>query len=224
MRVLVTGGYGFLGAWIARDLLDHGHQPVLFDLASNPRRLEMVLSAQEIQSLPFAQGDVADSDRLLAACKEHRIGGIIHLAGLQVPTCRAKPLEGARVNVLGTLSVSLAVFMNVLDSSIANVAIPTIAADLNASSSQLEAVIAIYLIGYATLIVTGDARSNYRETGAEAFGQIASKARRVYWLNPEPTDLWGTDDSIIDDYRRSCTNVFEVRTLGQLADVIAELV
>lgn len=105
MRVLVTGGYGFLGAWIARDLLDHGHEPVLFDLASNPRRLEMVLTAQEIQSLPFAQGDVADSDRVLAACKEHRIGGIIHLAGLQVPTCRAKPLEGARVNVLGTLAV-----------------------------------------------------------------------------------------------------------------------
>ncbi len=105
MRVLVTGGYGFLGAWIARDLLDRGHQPVLFDLASNPRRLEMVLGSQEIAALPFAQGDVADCDRVLAACREHSIGGIIHLAGLQVPTCRAKPLEGARVNVLGTLAV-----------------------------------------------------------------------------------------------------------------------
>ena len=105
MRVLVTGGYGFLGAWIARDLLDRGHTPVLFDLAANPRRLEMVLTAQEIAALPFAQGDVADSERVLAACREQAVGGIIHLAGLQVPTCRAKPLDGARVNVLGTLAV-----------------------------------------------------------------------------------------------------------------------
>ncbi|MFM8931361.1 MAG: GDP-mannose 4,6-dehydratase, partial [Gemmataceae bacterium] len=80
MRVLVTGGYGFLGAWIARDLLDRGHEPVLFDLASNPRRLEMVLSAREIGALSFAQGDVADCDRVVAACREHSVGGIIHLA------------------------------------------------------------------------------------------------------------------------------------------------
>ncbi|WP_322515424.1 MFS transporter [Rhodopseudomonas palustris] len=46
-------------------------------------------------------------------------------------------------------------FMFGVDSFIVNVAIPTISAELNASSSQLEAVIAIYLIGYATLIVTG---------------------------------------------------------------------
>jgi uncharacterized protein with von Willebrand factor type A (vWA) domain len=75
-----------------------------------------------------------------------------------------------------------------------------------------------------TLIITGDARSNYRDAGSEAFERIAARARRVYWLNPEPAEAWGEDDSIIDDYRRSCTNVFEVRTLGQLADVIAELV
>lgn len=75
-----------------------------------------------------------------------------------------------------------------------------------------------------TLIITGDARSNYRDSGSEAFDRIAARARRVYWLNPEPAEAWGEDDSIIDDYRRSCTNVFEVRTLGQLADVIAELV
>ncbi|MFM7253784.1 MAG: VWA domain-containing protein [Ilumatobacteraceae bacterium] len=75
-----------------------------------------------------------------------------------------------------------------------------------------------------TLIITGDARSNYRDAGSDAFERIAARARRVYWLNPEPVEMWGEDDSIIDDYRRSCTNVFEVRTLGQLADVIAELV
>jgi MFS family permease len=51
--------------------------------------------------------------------------------------------------------VVAAQFMFVLDAFVVNVAIPTIAVELRASSSQLEAVIAIYLIAYATLVVTG---------------------------------------------------------------------
>ena len=46
-------------------------------------------------------------------------------------------------------------FMFGVDAFIVNVAIPTIAAELNASTAQIEAVIAIYLIAYATLVVTG---------------------------------------------------------------------
>jgi uncharacterized protein len=75
-----------------------------------------------------------------------------------------------------------------------------------------------------TLIVTGDARGNYRQSGAEEFARIAARAKRVYWLNPEPSAAWGQEDSLIEEYRRSCTAVKEVRTLGQLADAIAELV
>jgi EmrB/QacA subfamily drug resistance transporter len=51
--------------------------------------------------------------------------------------------------------VVAAQFMFGVDAFIVNVAIPTIAVELNASAAQIEAVIAIYLIGYATLIVTG---------------------------------------------------------------------
>ncbi len=46
-------------------------------------------------------------------------------------------------------------FMFGVDAFIVNVAIPTIARELHASSTQIESVIAIYLIAYATLIVTG---------------------------------------------------------------------
>src|SRR4051794_31595705 len=53
------------------------------------------------------------------------------------------------------LIVIAAQFMSGVDVFIVNVAIPTIAADLHASSAEVEAVIAIYLIGYATLMVTG---------------------------------------------------------------------
>ena len=52
-------------------------------------------------------------------------------------------------------TVVAAQFMFGVDAFIVNVAIPTIAAELNASAAQIEAVIAIYLIAYATLVVTG---------------------------------------------------------------------
>src|SRR5882672_2850825 len=51
--------------------------------------------------------------------------------------------------------VVAAQFMFGLDAFIVNVAIPTIAAELHASAAQIEAVIAIYLIAYATLVITG---------------------------------------------------------------------
>jgi MFS family permease len=51
--------------------------------------------------------------------------------------------------------VVAAQFMFGVDAFIVNVAIPTIAIELHTSSAQIEAVIAIYLIAYATLVVTG---------------------------------------------------------------------
>jgi len=68
-------------------------------------------------------------------------------------TLAVTPDSARRWRVLAI--VVAAQFMFGVDSFIVNVALPTISVDLNASSSQLEAVIAIYLIGYATLIVTG---------------------------------------------------------------------
>lgn len=51
--------------------------------------------------------------------------------------------------------VVAAQFMFGVDAFIVNVALPTIAAELHASSAQIEAVVAVYLIGYATLVITG---------------------------------------------------------------------
>ncbi len=75
-----------------------------------------------------------------------------------------------------------------------------------------------------TVILTGDARGNYRDDNVAAFARLARRARRVFWLNPEPRVDWGEDDSLIEVYRPHCDGVFEVRTVRQLADVIAQLV
>ena len=75
-----------------------------------------------------------------------------------------------------------------------------------------------------TVLVTGDARTNYRPAGVVPFRNLCQRARRVYWLNPEPRDEWDTDDSAMTTYQTSCAGAYEVRTLRQLADAIAAVV
>jgi nucleoside-diphosphate-sugar epimerase len=105
MRVLITGGYGFIGAWIARSLLARGAGVICYDLREDPRRLQLILPDDQVRRVTFAAGDVTDVAALTAAVRDHAATHVIHLAGLQVPTCRADPLLGGRVNVLGTLAV-----------------------------------------------------------------------------------------------------------------------
>ncbi|MEP7113314.1 MAG: VWA domain-containing protein [Ilumatobacteraceae bacterium] len=76
----------------------------------------------------------------------------------------------------------------------------------------------------STVIICGDARTNYRPDGCEALRAIADQARRVFWLNPEAEDKWGETDSAMDDYRAYCRGAYEVRSLRQLGHVIASLV
>jgi uncharacterized protein with von Willebrand factor type A (vWA) domain len=66
-----------------------------------------------------------------------------------------------------------------------------------------------------TLIVAGDARSNYRDPRADLFAEMASVARSAYWLNPEPRHYWNTGDSTMRAYEPFARS-FEVRTLRQL--------
>ncbi len=46
---------------------------------------------------------------------------------------------------------------------------------------------------------------------------MKERARKVYWLNPEPRRQWNTTDSIMAAYAPHCDGVFEVRNLRQLA-------
>jgi nucleoside-diphosphate-sugar epimerase len=109
MRVLLTGGCGCIGAWIVRRLLARPARVWIYDLKEDPRRLRLILPEEQVRQVTFVQGDVADLNRLKSTLGDHGITHVVHLAGLQVPTCRADPILGARVNVLGTLAVFEAV-------------------------------------------------------------------------------------------------------------------
>ncbi|HEY3068170.1 MAG TPA: VWA domain-containing protein [Methylomirabilota bacterium] len=75
----------------------------------------------------------------------------------------------------------------------------------------------------STVIICGDARTNYRDPGVRTLRAIAARARRVYWLNPEPRAEWNTTDSVIGLYAPYCTGVFEARTLRQLAAFVQQI-
>src|SRR5262245_27428326 len=109
MRVLLAGGYGCIGAWIIRTLLTRGDEVCVYDLKQDPRRLRLIMDDEQVHRARFIAGDVTDLPALRNAIATHQITHIVHLAGLQVPVCRADPLLGAKVNVLGTLAVFEAV-------------------------------------------------------------------------------------------------------------------
>jgi uncharacterized protein with von Willebrand factor type A (vWA) domain len=74
-----------------------------------------------------------------------------------------------------------------------------------------------------TVIITGDARTNYHDPGVAALRRIASSARAVYWLDPEHHRYWDTGDSVIGSYAPICDEVYEVRTLRQLEHFVERL-
>jgi len=74
----------------------------------------------------------------------------------------------------------------------------------------------------ATVIVLGDARTNGRDPRADVFAQVAQKAGRTFWLNPEPRLYWNYGDSVIASYERFC-HAFECWTTQQLEDFVRAL-
>src|SRR5687767_6004021 len=95
MRVLLTGGYGCIGAWIIRNLLERGDGAWVYDLREDPRRLRLIMEEDQVRRARFIHGDVTDLAALRKAVETNQITHVVHLAGLQVPVCRADPMLGA---------------------------------------------------------------------------------------------------------------------------------
>jgi nucleoside-diphosphate-sugar epimerase len=102
---LITGAHGFIGAWIVKRLLQNGARIVIFDQSADSQRLRLIMSEEEISQTKVLTGDITEADALTPIIEGFGITNLIHLAGLQVPTCKANPRLGAMVNVLGTINV-----------------------------------------------------------------------------------------------------------------------
>lgn len=102
---LVTGAHGFIGAWVVKRLLAAGQHVVIFDKSADPHRLRLIMDEDEIARPVVLEADITEGTAVSDLVEKHQVTHIIHLAGLQVPTCRANPRLGAMVNVVGTINV-----------------------------------------------------------------------------------------------------------------------
>ena len=74
-----------------------------------------------------------------------------------------------------------------------------------------------------TVLLLGDARNNYHASQAWVLSELSTKARHIYWLNPEPRSYWDTGDSIVGQYAVHCDGAYECRNLKQLERFVEQL-
>jgi UDP-glucuronate 4-epimerase len=102
---MLTGSMGCIGAWALRNLVSEGVRVVATDLATDPVRPRLLLSPDEVSQIEWVKLDVTDLNAVKGVVSEHGVTHMVHLAGLQVPFCRANPSLGAAVNVVGTVNI-----------------------------------------------------------------------------------------------------------------------
>ncbi len=74
-----------------------------------------------------------------------------------------------------------------------------------------------------SIMILGDARNNYHASQSWIVKEMQSKARHVFWLNPEPKSYWDSGDSIVGEYAQYCDGTFEARNLRQLEAFVEHL-
>ena len=105
MRILVTGGAGYIGSHTCVELLNQGHEVVVFDNLYNSseealKRVEKITG----KTLTFYKADMLDRDAMEEIFSKEKIDAVIHFAGLKaVGESVAKPLEYYYNNITGTL-------------------------------------------------------------------------------------------------------------------------
>ncbi|MFK8019242.1 MAG: UDP-glucose 4-epimerase GalE [Pseudomonadales bacterium] len=107
MKVLVTGGAGYIGSHTCVELLQAGHSVVVVDNLSNSSE-EAVKRVERIskQTIPFYKVDIRDYDGLNAVLQQHKVDSVIHFAGLKaVGESVEKSLMYYQNNIQGTLTL-----------------------------------------------------------------------------------------------------------------------
>jgi nucleoside-diphosphate-sugar epimerase len=106
MTWMVTGGTGFIGSRVVRDLVKRGDKVTVYDWCPDRGMLEHFLSQGEIEeNVKIVQGDVSDFAHLVATLQQFRTERIVHTAALLLHDVNSQPLQGVRTNCEGTVAV-----------------------------------------------------------------------------------------------------------------------
>jgi len=107
MKILITGGAGYIGSHTCVELLEKNHEIVVVDNLSNSKK-ESLKRIESItgKSLIFYKADLRDRDRLKKIFHKHPVDAVIHFAGLKaVGESVQIPLEYYHNNITGTLTL-----------------------------------------------------------------------------------------------------------------------
>ena len=103
--VVVTGAGGCIGSWVLSLLARAGVPACAFDLSDDRRRPRLLIPEPDLAKVQWRTGDITETKSVIQMLEAVRPCAIIHLAALQVPFCKADPVAGAKVNVVGTVNV-----------------------------------------------------------------------------------------------------------------------
>ena len=102
MRILITGGSGFIGLWLTKSLLAKGAEVRVLDLKTDSPLIREILG-NTAAAVDWRSGDVSDGEAVTAAAEG--CDALVHLAAILTPACQENPIRGAEINLIGTLNV-----------------------------------------------------------------------------------------------------------------------
>ena len=101
MKILITGGAGFIGKYLTKYLIENKNEVTIFDNFSNSSKNEM---KKELDGVPFIEGDIRNLEEILKHLKNYDM--VIHLAAkISVTDSIKNPKETFDVNVEGTKNI-----------------------------------------------------------------------------------------------------------------------
>lgn len=107
MKILVTGGAGYIGSHTCVELVEAGYTPIVFDNLSNSSTVALDrVKTITGKTIEFVEGDIRDPQALKKVMTDHQIEAVIHFAGLKaVGESVAKPLMYYDNNVAGSVTL-----------------------------------------------------------------------------------------------------------------------
>lgn len=102
---MVTGGNGFVGSYICRELANTGYRVIAYDLV--PTREETrFIQGSDRHDIQYVDGQTTDLSRLISVCRERNVQRIVHTAGfVEVGGAIAQPYRTYDINVMGSIAV-----------------------------------------------------------------------------------------------------------------------
>lgn len=102
MNVIVTGGFGHVGIYLVKKLLEAGDNVVVYDISDTPNPIPYDFDPKSFPNFTLVKGDITDLAALETACRKHNIDHMAHMTAMLAAESKLDPLKSVNINCLGT--------------------------------------------------------------------------------------------------------------------------